>query len=379
LKIWRNYLINNIQESDIETCKDSILHYTSKDKSIVGEDQALNALIIASESWIFQIASATIETRKNRVILSLNRSVTFKYVLQNIQHIINNHPPKDDTRTIHIDYDNDQTGSITQFRLEIIAKILKNLISKYTEFVLTNESIAENKILLTTRSNFKTNEIVSSNVKIIKCGVVTNQNELQAESYLEKRRNDIHLLAIHRHGMRAKDNQAFVELMEKVGNAAAIFDMIETKHSNAMKLTSNPKHAFILYNSARIETLLANFYEKVSKGYYPALPALNDIDTSLLTEEEEWELLKLIISFPDVIEKSIEDVIEAKVAPHVIYRHLLAIVNVFSGYYNRRRLLTENRANLIPVLHAKIHLLQALRTVFNATLEVFEIEPVLFM
>lgn len=44
--------------------------------------------------------------------------------------------------------------------------------------------------------------------------------------------------------------------------------------------------SFILYNSARIETILRKFNEKVECNYYKPLPDLTDIDISLLLNEE---------------------------------------------------------------------------------------------
>lgn len=43
--------------------------------------------------------------------------------------------------------------------------------------------------------------------------------------------------------------------------------------------------SFILYNSARIETILRKFNEKVEVGYYNMLPELSDINFGLLCEE----------------------------------------------------------------------------------------------
>jgi hypothetical protein len=70
--------------------------------------------------------------------------------------------------------------------------------------------------------------------------------------------------------------------------------MMEVKHSNVLRLTPNVKQAFILYNSARLETLIATFHEKG----YPPLPSLHEVNLDLLTEEG-WELVKCMLSLPD--------------------------------------------------------------------------------
>lgn len=45
-----------------------------------------------------------------------------------------------------------------------------------------------------------------------------------------------------------------------------------------------PGASFILYNSARIETLLRTFEDRVSSGVYPKLPDVENIDISLLND-----------------------------------------------------------------------------------------------
>lgn len=170
-----------------------------------------------------------------------------------------------------------------------------------------------------------------------------------------------------------------MELMKKLGKAAASLDMIEVKHSSVLRLTSNPKQAFILYNSARIETLISTFDEMVQTNYYPALPQLNDVNLELLSEPLEWEILKHLLSFPDVIEKSLGDIVNGKIALHNLYKYLVGFVNSFSVYYSKKKILLENRPHLVPLVHAKIHLLKAIRKILNMTLDLFDIEPVKFM
>ena len=80
--------------------------------------------------------------------------------------------------------------------------------------------------------------------------------------------------------------------------------MVEVKHSSVLKLFQNPKQAFILYNSARIETLLTSFQRMVNENYYPEL---GEVNLELLTELVEWELIKYMMALPDVIEKSLRE------------------------------------------------------------------------
>lgn len=151
--------------------------------------------------------------------------------------------------------------------------------------------------------------------------------------------------------------------------------MIEVKHSHVLRLTPNIRQAFILYNSARLENLLATFNQKD----YPPLPSLQEINLELLTDEAEWELLKYMLSLPDVLEKSLGDVLNGQIALHTLAKYLEAFVNKFSIYYSKKKILVENRPHLIPLIHAKIHFLLAVQKCLNLVLNIFDIEPVLFM
>lgn len=124
---------------------------------------------------------------------------------------------------------------------------------------------------------------------------------------------------------------------------------------------------------------MKKFEDKVSNGYYEALPEAGTVDLSLLKEEEEWQLLKLLLNFPDVIDRSINEIHQGKVSLHLIHKFLSNLVNVFSIYYRRVRVLTENRPHLQQVLFAKIHFLRNVRKVLNESLEIFGISPLEMM
>lgn len=78
----------------------------------------------------------------------------------------------------------------------------------------------------------------------------------------------------------------------KLGAGIVTFDLLRTKHSNVIPLeqliaqsTTSKGAAFILYNVARLQSILATFDEHVSSGSYAKLPALDQIDFTLLKEE----------------------------------------------------------------------------------------------
>jgi arginyl-tRNA synthetase len=287
--------------------------------------------------------------------------------------------------TVSVNISETANSSITNFRLQTINLVLKNLIS-YSQYTLTDDSTANHKVLLTTRSNFKKDDDYSESDITVLCSVVRDMDKnnkkishQSAEEYLKKRIDDMHLMALHKYGVRIKSDDKFLELKEKLGTAAGKLDMIEVKHSNPLTLSFDVKQAFILYNSARMETLLKCFEEKVASGYYQALPELDDIDMNLLTDNEEWALLKQLMLFPEVIKNSIGDLMNGKIGFHLLYKYLQNLAIAFSNYYSKKKVLTENRPQLMPILHAKIHLLKAIQAIFNKTLNIFDIEPVSFM
>lgn len=89
-----------------------------------------------------------------------------------------------------------------------------------------------------------------------------------------------------------KEN-AVIDKCQKLGAAVVIFDLLKVKHYNAIDLEKLMKAtsptikgaAFILYNVARLQTLLATFEQQVAKGFYAPLPAFDQIDFGLLKTE----------------------------------------------------------------------------------------------
>lgn len=89
-----------------------------------------------------------------------------------------------------------------------------------------------------------------------------------------------------------KEN-AVIDKCQRLGAAVVQFDLLKVKHYNAIDLEKSMKvtsptikgAAFILYNVARLQTLLATFEQQVAKGFYAPLPAFDEIDFGLLKTE----------------------------------------------------------------------------------------------
>lgn len=115
------------------------------------------------------------------------------------------------------------------------------------------------------------------------------------------------LMAQHKYGVRFPssnddDISKFAELSRQLGIAAVTFDLLEVKHSSPVTL-SMQQHcggasrgaAFVLYNSARIEKLLATYAHQLAAGHYAPPGDVEQSDWSLL--KEEVGVFSIVISF----------------------------------------------------------------------------------
>lgn len=108
--------------------------------------------------------------------------------------------------------------------------------------------------------------------------------------FFRLRTNDMCLIALHKYGLRFKEEEKFSSLMEQIGTAAVTIDLLEVKHSSPVQIVRNAKGStrgasFILYNSARLETLLRTFESRSREGFYVPLPELQSISWDLLNKE----------------------------------------------------------------------------------------------
>ena len=378
--VWKNYL--KLNENDVEKYCDNILLYSINATSEDSIERSIEALKNESKTWTLTIEN--IELIDSRCQFTINRASSYKRILMFTSSSTSyGTNEKIETETIHIETDGDDKSTVTQYRVRLVADVLQKLIP-FSRFILVNDpSTAKHKILVTSKSKLPTDENQTSCV-LLTCGAVTNPTDKKisntnAHDYIKQRTEDMHLISIHKYGVRVKDDKAFSEILTRLGRNAATLDLLEVKTSATIILNPDPKQAFILYNSARIETLMEKFNKKVDEGYYQTIPDIDAIDTSLLKEIEEWKLFKLLLTFPQVLERSINELPQGRVNIHLIHKFLFELINVFSIYYRRVRLLTENRVQLMPVLQAKICFLQCIQKVFNDTLNIFSIDPIAYM
>ena len=104
---------------------------------------------------------------------------------------------------------------------------------------------------------------------------------------------------------------------------------------------------YIQYAHARICSIFRGSKEKGIE-----LPDNREVDLSPIVEDEEYSIIKAILTFPEVVEKS-ANTLEV----HRISHYLLDLVSRFHGYYSRHRVISED----ISLTLARLYLLDGLR------------------
>lgn len=285
LKAWSKFIILPQVSEDR-----NILNYSS---DLMDMDERLSELVTISKDWIFHVSRAIIE--KNKCLLYLDRTQFFKTLLYEIQV---NQPHYGQfiglKEIVNLQKDDIHLNNLTDHRLTLIHRVTNNLL-KYSKFVNSDQQNANLKFLLTTKSNPKKGD---PTVRRIACGVVFNHMHgnvvptLTQDEYFKKKSLDIELILIHKYGVRVKDEKAFQDLIESLARAHVTVDLIEKKMTSTLNLNlnitgseSSKGASFILYNSARLESMLKKFDEQIRKGYYSKLPDIDSVDFAHLKEE----------------------------------------------------------------------------------------------
>jgi arginyl-tRNA synthetase len=146
------------------------------------------------------------------------------------------------------------------------------------------------------------------------------------------------------------------ELIDEVGVDAARFFLLMRSSSQPLEFdldlaktlaSDNPVY-YVQYLHARCCSL---------EGFANAQGVQPDPERfGLLTEPEERSLLRKLLYFPDIIES-----VSKTEEPHIIPHYLLSLARLFHGYYQRHRIITEDRA----LSGARLALASAVKTVIR--------------
>ncbi len=119
----------------------------------------------------------------------------------------------------------------------------------------------------------------------------------------------------------------------------------------AKKQSSDNPVFYIQYAHARICSVFRTAEEQGLK-----LPGADDVDLSLLKEEEAMDLVKKMLAFPEVIEKS-----ALTLEGHRVAFYLQELVSLFHSYYKLHRVVTEDQG----LSQARLFLLDKIRSIIR--------------
>lgn len=152
------------------------------------------------------------------------------------------------------------------------------------------------------------------------------------------------------------------EIVDEVGKDAARFIFLSRSYDSGLdfdlevakqQTAENPVY-YVQYVHARITGIIGKAFEQgvISNG---SLLLSNDRSEStevnlssleLLIEPEEIKLIKILASFPEVVEKS-----AIALHPHIIFTYLMLLASAFHGYYNRHKVITEDQTLTLSRLY----------------------------
>uniref|UniRef100_A0A1Y1KHR4 DALR anticodon binding domain-containing protein n=2 Tax=Photinus pyralis TaxID=7054 RepID=A0A1Y1KHR4_PHOPY len=257
-------------------------HCTDSDVSHIFE-----SITTASRNWILPIAKCA--TIRDTYHLYVDRPFTYKLV---VSCVIKNgrgygtcnlslkQPLSVCTDLIN---ENVSTMSLSELRAILIKSVIDRLLS-FSHSSASNSNTVDINI---------TCKAKKGTPKGIVCAPVLSResNELKAVDLYNKRTIDMRLMAEHKYGLRVTSNSGWRDIFRKLGEAAVTIEILQIKPNrpvicnfNDFSSSCSKGASFILYNCARLATLLKEFQRKVELKSYPELPDLDKIDFSVLTQ-----------------------------------------------------------------------------------------------
>ena len=154
------------------------------------------------------------------------------------------------------------------------------------------------------------------------------------------------------------------ELLDEVGADVVRFFFMMRKPDSQLEFDldlatkesqENPVY-YVQYGYARLCSIMRQAEEKGG-----TLLPFAEIDSSLLAEDEEIQLLKAMAAFPTMIEST-----ALELSPHKVIFYLMELAGQFHSYYNKHKVITEDSA----LSSARLCLVAGLKTVFCNGLQI---------
>jgi len=134
------------------------------------------------------------------------------------------------------------------------------------------------------------------------------------------------------------------DIVDEVGKDAARFMFLSRSYDSGLefdlelakqKNSDNPVY-YVQYVHARITGILLKAKQE---GLIEEIEFQRGEQLGLLTTPEEINLIKFLAGFREQVEKSADTL-----HPHVIFTYLMSLASAFHGYYNKHKVITEDKA-----------------------------------
>ncbi|XP_017013766.2 uncharacterized protein [Drosophila takahashii] len=356
-----------------------------------GEEER-RELVEHSREWRFPLAEICV-LRKERYALHLQRRPVIAHVLRSVlsQAADYGRPKKSQdspTMCLQLGINTTAEGSsveLRDYRLQQLYKIMRRL-AEYSpwQLVESKDRLEDTFCVMVESQKCSKDHVCVVSGPVLE-PVKKTATGLCLDDYLELRSTHMRLMAMHRSGIRPAGLGSLDTLMKRLGEAAVIVDLFEVRHATAAivvrnGLGSSKGASYILYNSARLETLLRTFAGLVNAGHYEPLPPLEEIDLSILEDDMDWQLIYgYLLTFPELLESLMDNLQQGQCGVHLLVRYIDNLAGVFSRYYRHKKVLVQQRVQLMPVVYARMYLIMAVRQVLNIALSLLGIEPIEFV
>nr|NJM01223.1 arginine--tRNA ligase [Desulfobacula sp.] len=160
---------------------------------------------------------------------------------------------------------------------------------------------------------------------------------------------------------RAGEFVTLKEIVDEVGKDAARFMFLSRSYDSGLdfdlelakqKNSENPVY-YVQYVHARITGILLKAKQE---NIIPDIDFKKGEHLNLLNEQEEVALLKILHTFRQNVEKS-----ALELHPHVIFNYLMNLAAAFHGYYNRHKVITDDKDQTL----ARLSLVLAVKKVIR--------------
>ena len=158
------------------------------------------------------------------------------------------------------------------------------------------------------------------------------------------------------------------EVLDEVGKDAARYNFLMRRSDSHLDFdleiakrqsNENPVY-YVQYAHARICSIIKMAQEKEIK-----LPSFDEIDLALLKEQEEMLIIKMMARFPEVVEGAVR-----AIEPHRLTFYLNEIAGVFHGYYNKYKVISDER----QLTQARLFLIRTIKIVLANALNLLGVE-----